>query len=438
MAQHNADYDLAILGGSIGSRLAASIATQRGARVALIAPRWRDSDIARYLWHALYSAALKTNSVSWIALRDWVCYQSEHAELSPTALRIQGIDVILEPVSFTEDLQLKLASRSLRASRYLLTDGYGMSSISGKYQNDCVWHRLMQLDAIPQRIAVVGYGAMSVEWAYVLSHFTMVTLILLDQMLLPAEDHDIQRLVSAQLNSLNIDVVRARDCLRDGVIRFDDADLLVAVPRPFAWETAGLENLGIMPGKPITTNRYLQTNCSHVYGSGGSLGGENRAELTQQETMIALDNALFTRQCTMDYEKAFYGITLLSPIGHWGLTERQAKAHHGVAAVEVFRASCLPEMAGHPAQTNFCKLITLGSRIVGIHLMGEGAPTMVATFSSQLTMETLSQQIMASFIPGTLSDAIHQTVDQWRRCRWHEGQWRRDWAENWFNFRRSI
>ncbi|MBT9313936.1 FAD-dependent oxidoreductase [Leptothoe spongobia] len=436
MPDHSTDYDLAILGGSIGSRLAAYTAVRRGARVALISQAWRDNDVTRHLWHALHSANLKEDLGTWPTLRDWVGFQCEHTELSPTILRTQGIDVILEPARFIGNLKLKLASRYLKASRYLLTDGYGMST-SGMLQNNWLCHRLMQLDAIPQRIALVGHGAMAVEWAYALSRFATVTLILLEQVLLPAEDHDIQRLVSAQLKSLSINIVHTKECLRDGVIPNDDADLFVVVPQPFAWETLGLENLGIMTGKPIATNRYLQTNCSQIYVSGGSLGGENRTELTQQETMIALENALFGRRHAMDYRQAFYGINLLSPIGHWGLTERQAKEHYGAAAVEVVQASCLPEMAKHPAQTNFCKLITHGSRIVGVHLMGEEAATVVATLGNQPTMGTLSRQI-ARVIPGTLFDAIYQAADQWKSRHWNEGQWRRDWAENWFNLRRSI
>ncbi|HZG38205.1 MAG TPA: hypothetical protein VEZ50_05935 [Nodosilinea sp.] len=28
-------------------------------------------------------------------------------------------------------------------------------------------------------------------------------------------------------------------------------------------------------------------------------------------------------------------------------------------------------------------------------------------------------------------------ADTWQQQRWHQGTWRRDWAENWVNWRRS-
>jgi hypothetical protein len=37
----------------------------------------------------------------------------------------------------------------------------------------------------------------------------------------------------------------------------------------------------------------------------------------------------------------------------------------------------------------------------------------------------------------SLAAMIPAMVDSWQRQRWHQGTWRRDWAENWFNWRRT-
>ena len=70
--------------------------------------------------------------------------------------------------------------------------------------------------------------------------------------------------------------------------------------------------------------------------------------------------------------------------------------------------------------------------------MGDGAPALAAVLGHRPTIATLSQGIAAGVQTGTLYDAIHQAVEKWDHHRWSEGQWRRDWAENWFNFRRSL
>ncbi len=439
MANYEADYDLVILGGSMGSRLAACMAVQRGARVALVAPNWQVDDATRYTLQGLCSAQWRLDPVlDWSFLQDWVQHQCKYSALSPAVLNHQGIDVILEPASFTRDRHLKLENRYLKASRYLLTDGYNPSSNIAGYP--C--HQLVQLETLPNRIAVMGHGAAVVEWAYALSFRATVILILLDPVLLPAEDQDIQRLVEAQLRSLGIEIAFGQDDagadgsrLEGGIA--DGETLLMHVPMPYDWANLSLENIGISSGTPITVNPYLQTRCPHVYVSGGSQGGENRLELTLQETLIALENALFSRRHVMRYGQAFYSLNLLSTIGHWGVTERQSRRCYG-CDVQVFQASCLPQMAAKVAQTNFCKLIAQGQRIIGLHLMGDGAAGLVAALGKSPDIQTLSRLVMARFQPGTLQDAIYQAIAKWQQTRWQEGQWRRDWAENWFNFRRSL
>ena len=434
--QTETDYDLAILGGDMSSRMAACVAAQRGARVALIAPNWQIVDATHYTWQFLchFDLASRTGGVS---LGDWVSSQCDRTALSPESLNSQGIDVILEPASFTQELRLNLENRSLKANRYLLTDGYGITG--SPMTGGLLCHQLAQLEKLPEQVAVVGHGATVVEWAYALGRNATVTLVLLDKALLPAEDQDIQRLVAAQLEHIGIKIIFARDRSEIHGIRGTlKVDHWIVVNQPYACKTLTLENVGINPEVPLSVDPYLQTRCPKLYASGGSLGGENRPELTQQETRIALDNVLLGRRLMMHYEQVFYGIHLLSPIGRWGLTESQAQQRYG-QDVRIFQGSCLPEVAHHAAQTNFCKLIALGQGIIiGIHLMGEGAPDLVATLGKRPRMQLLSQWATASFQSGSLQAAVYQAIAQWQNSRWSPGQWRRDWAENWFNFRRSL
>ncbi|MEO0352579.1 MAG: FAD-dependent oxidoreductase [Cyanobacteria bacterium P01_A01_bin.15] len=434
----NCDYDLAILGGSIGSRLAACRAAQQGARVAFIAPSWGTVDATRGVFQALHSSALRSEPTSaWPSLGDWMHHQRDRTALSQAALRCQGIDVILEPARFTHDLALTLAARQLRASRYLLTDGYGLSRPVVPAVNGLLVHQLTQLKTLPERLTLVGYGATAVEWAYALSQLARVTLVPLARSLLPAEDHDIQRLSEAQLRCLGITIASVdQAALQSGRVGAE-GDLVVVVPQLYGWDKLALDDAGIASEPFITANRYLQTPCPHIYASGGSLGGENRPELAQQETTLALDNALFGRRHAMDYGQTFYSIDLVSPVGRWGLTEHQATQRYG-NGVQIVQAACLPPDADHSAQTNFCKLIILGQRLIGVHLMGDGAPTWVTNLGRNPTVHCLSQRSVASFQPGTLGEAIYQALGQWQSDRWSEGQWRRDWAENWFNWRRSV
>ena len=437
MVTYDTDYDLAILGGSVDSRFAACRAARKGARVALIVPNWQASDRTHYVLQALRAWPLDSTKPDWASLCAWIRHRCNYPTFSSTTLSAQGVDVISESASFAQRGRLQLDSRSLRASRYLLTDGYALSDLTVNQGLLC--GQLTQLETIPERIAVVGYGATALEWAYALSHRATVTLIWRGASPLPAEDHDIQRLAEAQLKGLGIQLLSLSDCLEGRDSQLDaktlNVDLLVVVPQSYKWESISLKAVGIA-GEPIPVNCYLQTAHPKIYVSGGSLGGENRAELTCQETSVALENALFKRSRIMQYEQSFYSIELLSPVGRWGLTEYQARQRYG-QDIAVVQASSLPLMTNQVCQTNFCKLIVRGTYLVGVHLMGDGAPNLAAALGSRPRLQTLSRWAMATFESGTLAEAICQAIANLQNQRWQPGQWRRDWTENWLNLRRS-
>ncbi|MBT9311240.1 FAD-dependent oxidoreductase [Leptothoe kymatousa] len=434
MVQCSTEYDLAILGGSTGSRLAAMRAAQMGARVALIAPCWQLNDAVEASFRAIAQPGLE-RSHPWAHGRALFEVECRHRPLSPAQLRACGVDVVLAGASFSQTKSLKVEQRHIQASRYLLADGYSFSpSPSGAL----LCHQLMQLDVLPENITLVGGGAAAVEWAFGLSRFAKVTLLSPQPRLLPAEDGDIERLMAAQLRSLGV-AIAALDgdftYAAEQMATMAETGQVVLVPQYQVDASLGMAQLGIEAGD-LSVNAYLQVRqWPQLYAVGACLGGVNRAALAQQEMAIALDNALFNARRPMGYERVFYGIHGLSPVGRWGLTEQQAHHRYGARAV-VFKSSCLP-VAEHGGDTNFCKLITLGKTLIGIHLMGRGAMDLVSVLARCETMPTLAPWAAGQYRSGTLYQAIYQAIAQWENQRWQPGQWRRDWAENWFNWRRS-
>ncbi|MEO0868921.1 MAG: FAD-dependent oxidoreductase, partial [Cyanobacteria bacterium J06642_11] len=368
---------------------------------------------------------------------------SRYRNVSTAALRTQGIDVILESASFTRNCHLTLSQCSLKASRYLLTDGYGFSPFRVEKPNKPLWcHQLIQLDSLPQKIAIIGSGTSVVEWAYKLSQFAAVSILCNTPDLLPSEDRDIQRLVKVQLQYADIFVhfVSDLDIEANKLPAIVDAEIAVSVPRPDGPSELALEKLGVSAKKGIKVNRYLQTQSPKLYVTGSCLGGEHNPAITRQETEIALTNALFSRQRPIQYEQITYGMDGGSTMGRWGMTERQAN-HRCGERVQVFRASCLPLKNEDAAQTNFCKLIVLENRLLGIHLLGHGALSLARQFGGSLTMTMLAKRAAKYCEPGTgtLIEAVYGAFSQWEDNRWQPGKWRRDWAENWFNWcRRSC
>ncbi|MEM6253658.1 MAG: FAD-dependent oxidoreductase [Cyanobacteria bacterium P01_D01_bin.156] len=431
------EYDLAILGGSWSSRRAALQAARQGARIALIAPSWEINNAAEYSFQAIRQCNASCLS-TWRDMRAWFDALCRYRELDSAMLRVQGIDVILATSQFSVNQHLTVDERPLKATHYLLTDGYEFTA-TPDFKDSLQYYQLMQLDTLPTSIAIIGSGASVVEWAYALNQFTKVNVFCNSPLLLPAEDIDIQRLMEAQLRSVGVTINFVDgDLDNNQLATISETESVVLVPKSrLNHKGLSLAQLGVDPDKNIVANCYLQTQFPQLYVTGDCLGGEQRPELTQQETSVALDNALFRRRRPMHYETVSYSIQGVSPLGRWGLTENQARCRYGTR-VEVFQASCLPITPSHSAQINFCKLLTLDNHLIGIHLLGEGASTLTKGFRASLTIPALAKWTVKHVQSGTVYEAIHQAIAQWENNRWQPGKWRRDWAENWFHWRRSL
>ena len=92
----------------------------------------------------------------------------------------------------------------------------------------------------------------------------------------------------------------------------------------------------------------------------------------------------------------------------------------------------------------YCKLVWVGDRLRGVHLLGEGAEDLACLLSKWIGKPT------ADLSDGSLSGQglvklVFDCVGRWQghslgvsqQSHWQIGHWRRDWAENWFNWRRS-
>jgi pyruvate/2-oxoglutarate dehydrogenase complex dihydrolipoamide dehydrogenase (E3) component len=318
---------------------------------------------------------------------------------------------------------------------------------------------LGQRETLPPRLALIGGAqATAVEWAQGLrQHGIEVTLILDQDRFLPAEDPDLRRLISAQLAALGIPLLPRSQIDKiepqDGVVhlwvgdRCFTVDALVAagVGQPRV-EAMGLDAMGIVhhPGG-ILVNARLQTSHPRVYAAGSVLGGEDRLALALPEVQVAVLNALFWPGRQMPYQHAAYGLETLPEVGRVGLTEPQARRLYG-EDVQIFQGSAVP--LSPTTAVDFCKLISQpNGRLLGAHLIGEGAialAQMLAVGLKQgLTVDAIVKDrplgavVTQPAVSHTLAGVLHQAADQKRQQQWHIGAWRRDWAENWFNWRRS-
>jgi len=140
----------------------------------------------------------------------------------------------------------------------------------------------------------------------------------------------------------------------------------------------------------ITTDKLQQTNVAHIFALGDITG---RAALTP--VAIAAGRRLADRLYGgmdgrhLDYDQIPTVIFSHPPIGTVGMSEAKARATYG-DEVRVYTSGFTPlyYALGDKKQRSVMKLITTGAdeRIVGCHIIGEGADEMLQGFAVALRM----------------------------------------------------
>ncbi|PSN18739.1 mercuric reductase, partial [filamentous cyanobacterium CCP5] len=195
-----------------------------------------------------------------------------------------------------------------------------------------------------------------------------------------------------------------------------------------------------LEGRGLAVDPRLRTRHRRIYGCGPVLGGSRDAYLARYEVPVAVNNALYLPRRQVNYRAVPRYIPTLPAIAAVGLSETQARQYYGAAALSV-TVPIHQTLKAHlqAAPTGFGKLIVHQSGdILGAHWAGPEAEEIIQTIALAMTQGIRCQQLACSPpLPHTFTELLHQAAQQWQAQRWRPGCWRRDWSENWFNWRRT-
>ena len=256
----------------------------------------------------------------------------------------------------------------------------------------------------PQRVAIVGGGYIAVELAGVLQALgSKVELFVRGQHLLDSFDRELTDELTENLRQHGIHchfghriaslgqageqrVLHGHDGQAGGL--FDS--VIFATGRVPNSGQLGLDDIGVaIDGDGfIRVDELQDTPVAGVHAVGDV---SSRIALTPVAIAAArrLMDRLFggKHDAKLDYDDIATVVFAHPPIGMVGLTEVQARARHG-DAVKTYSARFRPmlhALADSPQRSLF-KLVCVGAeeRVVGIHLLGEGADEMLQGFAVAL------------------------------------------------------
>ena len=424
------DYDLVVIGGGAGGMSAARTGVRLGASTVLVqdGPIGGDCTFtgcvpSKAVIAAANAGASFTEAMANAARSVEVIAATEDADV----LRGEGIDVIEGRARFTAERAITVDGRRVSGQGFVLATGAAplMPPIDGLREMDHLTNEtVFALEQAPDRLAVLGGGAIGCELAQAMSRLGVrVTLLEAMDRLLGPEEPEAATVVLEALRADGVDVrlghkvTKAEPTDDRGGARLHtesghvvEADrVLVAVGRRPMTEGLDVEAAGVELTDRgfIQTDARLRTTARHVYAVGDVTGRLQFTHAADEMGRVAAGNVTTGRFRHRSFHADVVPwATFTDPeVGRVGLTEAQAAEHGGRVAylpmTEMDRAIVEGRTEG------FVKLIA-GPRAVlrnvgGGRLLGA---TIVAPRAGEMIHEP-AMALRAKMFTGRLAMSSH-------------------------------
>lgn len=418
-------YDYLVIGGGSGGVATARRAAEYGARVLLIeggrlggtcvnvgcVPKklmWYAAGIAGALRDAAgYGFTVDTPEFDWQALkRRRDAYIARLNGVYADMLERAGVELVRGFARFVDTRSVEVDGQRFSAPHVLIATGGRpwVPEVTGA-ELGIDSDGFFALEQQPRRVAIVGSGYVAVELAGVFNALgSAVTMLVRGERLLRPFDRMLSEELMAQMQAEGVDLrlrSRPQSLARrpDGALQVwcDDGaalevDALVwAVGRRAS--TAGLDlaatGLASAENGVIPVDAYQNTAVSGIYALGDVTG---RAELTP--VAIAAGRKLAARlfhdeaDSRLDYELIPTVVFSHPAIGTVGLSEDEARARHPEVKTYTRRFTAMCHALTEHRPKTAMKLVCVGAeeRIVGAHVIGDGADEMLQGLAVALKM----------------------------------------------------
>ncbi len=290
----------------------------------------------------------------------------------------------------------------------------------------------MILDHVPQSIAIIGAGAIGVEFAYFYNTLgSKITLIEMLPNILPIEDTEVSKELErnfrkAKIKMMTSTKVETLSHTDDGVSVTVSSDkgtevieaevAIMAVGVRGNVENIGLEQVGVeMDRGYIKVDAMYRTNISGLYAIGDVIGPPWLAHVATAEGIICVEAIAGKNPTPINYDN-IPGCTYCQPqVASVGFTEQ--KAHEKGYELKIgkfpFTASGKAIAAGHT--DGFVKLIfdAKYGELLGAHIIGSEATELIAELCMARTFEATEHEIIKTIhAHPTLSEAIMEAAAQ--------------------------
>jgi pyruvate/2-oxoglutarate dehydrogenase complex dihydrolipoamide dehydrogenase (E3) component len=317
--------------------------------------------------------------------------------------------------SFVDKQTVEVGGRTITAKRIFLCVGTRpeIPDFPGINQIEPLTNENMfQLEKVPERLVVLGSGAIACEMAQAFSRLgSSVDMIFRGPGLIWREDDESMKILEAQFIKEGIGL--HRNCtpthfsksgsgitvgMSDGD-RIETDRVLCALGRRFDFESLKLEKAGVMHTHAgITIDKYLRTTNKQIYACGDCNGQHQFSHAAMHQGMLALMNCMMPLPFKHRYDKYVVPWTVFTEpqISRGGLTGKQlieSKRKHRTITVkyEDFGAAIAESLGAGHIKAHVSPLL---GKIIGVTIVGEGSGEMINEWALAMQNRLGMYQIM--------------------------------------------
>ena len=271
---------------------------------------------------------------------------------------------------------------------------------------------MFQLEKVPQRLVVLGSGAIACEMAQAFARLgSSVDMLFRGSGLMWREDEESMKILEEQFAKEGIRLHRYCTPTRftktgNGVQVETDKDgsietntVLCALGRRFDFESLHLANAGIAATKKgITVDKYLRTTNKNIYACGDCNGLHQFSHAAMHQGMLALMNCMIPPPMKYRYDKYVVPWTVftepqISRVGKTGKRLDESKIKHRtiMAKYEDYGAAIAESVDVGHVKAHVSPLL---GKILGVTIVGEGSGEMINEWALAMQNRLGMYQIM--------------------------------------------
>jgi dihydrolipoamide dehydrogenase len=306
---------------------------------------------------------------------------------------------------------------SLTAKNVILATGSDAKMLPDLAADDTILTNIeiLSLKQIPKSLAIIGAGAVGVEFGSIFRSFNSeITIIEFLPRVVPNEDEDVSKELARTFRKRGIDInvgakVEKVEKTKTGAkVTFTASDgqqvvkeaekVLVAVGRAPRTENIGLEKTQIKPERGfIKVDEWMQTDEPGIYAIGDIVAGLPQLAHTGSMAGMVVAAKIAGKYARPVRRERIPACTYTEPqIGSVGLTEAQAKEKGYTVKVGKFPFSANSKASIVGSHEGFIKVVADAQygELLGVHIIGPQATELIAEAVTALELEATVEEMM--------------------------------------------